>query len=217
MTTALYLIAGIIQMVLTTVMIRQFLRSRSLYLIIPILVFGALIVDNFVVGLGAFIGEGETLKFLNAIRFYTHALFTSWMIIFSFGILRRIGIGWAQSKLLHSLVCIFAAFVTALGVYMDIVKLVLVPKAENGTLRYVNDGFHGPPVPAIIAIIFLMAVGIIVWIKRKSPWVFLGSLAMFICAPLGIRFPVVGQFGEIAFGGAIISGENEAHKAKITN
>lgn len=216
MTTALYLIAGMIQVFLTAVMIRQYLRSKSRYMIIPILVFAALIVDNFVVGLGTFIGEGETLKFLNAIRFYTHAIFTSWIIVFAFGILKRIGIGWAQSKIVHSIVCLFALLMFCVGVYMDIVRLELVPKAENGTLRYVNEGFHFPPIPSIAAILFLMFVGIFVWIKRKSPWTFLGALLMFICAPLGLRFPILGQVGEIAFGGAIISGENQAHQAETS-
>lgn len=216
MITALYLIAGTINLILAIIMIRQYLRSKSLYMIIPILVFIALIVDNYVVGLGEFIGEGATLKFLNAIRFYTHALFTSWIIVFAFGILRRIGIGWAQKKIAHSLVCIFALLMFCVGVYMDIWRLELVPKAENGTLRYVNEGFHFPPIPSIAAILFLMFVGVFVWIKRKSPWTFFGALLMFICAPLGLRFPILGQFGEIAFGGAIISGENQAHQAETS-
>ena len=216
MITALYLVAGTINLVLAIIMIRQYLRSKSLYMIIPILVFIALIVDNYTVGLGEFIGEGATLKFLNAIRFYTHALFTSWIIVFAFGILRRIGIGWAQGKIAHSLVCIFALLMFCVGVYMDIVRLELVPKAENGTLRYVNEGFHFPPIPSIAAILFLMFVGVFVWVKRKSPWTFLGALTMFICAPLGLRFPILGQFGEIAFGGAIISGENQAYQAEKT-
>jgi hypothetical protein len=213
MITALYLIAGIIHIFLTSVMIRQYLRSRSSYMIFPILVFAALIYDNLIVGLGAFIGEGETLKFLNAGRFYTHALFTSWIIVTAFGILKRIGIGWAQRKIAHALFCLLALAMFCLGVFMDIVRLELVVKQENGTLRYVNDGFHGPPIPAIVAIIVLTIVGIIVWVKRKSPWTFLGALLMFICAPLGLKFAIVGQFGEICFGGALISGENEAQKS----
>ena len=212
MTTVLYLIAGTIQIFLTVVMIRQYLRSKSRYMIIPVLVFAALIVDNFVVGLGAFIGAGAVLKFLNAVRFYTHALFTAWIIVFSFGILKRIGVGWAQGKIAHALVCLFALAMCLVGVYLDIIRLELVLKEENGTLRYVNEGIHIPPIPSIVAIIFMMFAGIIVWIRNKSPWTFLGALLMFICAPLGLRFPVLGQFGEIAFGGALISGESEAQK-----
>ena len=212
MITIFYILAGTINLILTIIMIRQYLHSRSIYTIFSILVFAALIYDNYVIALGKFIGEGETLKFLNTGRFYTHALFTSWIIVTAFGILKRIGIGWAQSKIAHSLFCLLALAMFCLGVYMDMILLQLVPKEENGTLRYVNDGFHGPPIPAIIAIIVLTFVGIIVWIKKKSPWTFLGALLMFICAPLGLKFPIVGQFGEICFGGALISGENEAQK-----
>lgn len=214
MITALYLIAGTIQIFLLTIMIRQYLRAKSSYTLIPIFVFAALVIDNYVVGLGTFIGAGETLKFLNAIRFYTHALFTAWIIVFAFGILKRIGVGWAQGKTVHALVCVFALLMCALGVYFDIIRLELVLKEENGTLRYVNEGIKIPPIPSIVAILFMMFVGIVVWIKRKSPWTFLGALVMFICAPLGIRFPVLGQFGEIVFGGALISGESEAQKAE---
>lgn len=214
MTTALYLIAGTIQIFLSVIIYRQYLRSRSWYLIFPMLVYPALVYDNYVVGFGAFVGEGETLKVLNAVRFYTHALFTSWMIIFAFGIIKRIGVGWAQSKVVHSLVCLLATAMFCLGVYMDIVRLELVPKAENGTLRYVNAGFHGAPIPSIVAIVALIITGLILWVRRKSPWTFLGALLMFFSAPLGMLVPILGQFGEIAFGGAIISAEAQAQKTE---
>ena len=212
MTTILFIIAGFIQLFFLLKMIGQYRRSRSPYLAFPILVLAALVADNWIVGFGKFIGEGNTLMFLNAIRFVTHAVFTSFGMIFAFGILKRIGVGFAQSKLAHSIVCVFATLVTLLGIYIDVYKLQLLLKDENGTLRYVNDGFHFPPIPAIITIIFFIVVGIIVWVKTKSPWVFVGSLVMFILAPLGIRTPILGNIGEVFFATGMISGENVAHK-----
>jgi hypothetical protein len=44
--------------------------------------------------------------------------------------------------------------------------------------------------------------------------VFLGALVEFICAPLGLRMPIVGQFGEVAFAGAMIAGEDLSQKSK---
>ncbi len=210
MTTALFILAGAIQLILLFVMIGQYKRSKSPYMAFPILVTAALVADNWIVGFGKFIGEGSFLMFLNSIRFITHALFTSFGMIFSFGILKRIGVGFAQNKTVHAAVCIFTTILTLLGIYMDVYKLQLLLKEENGTMRYINDGFHLPPIPAIITIIFFIIVGIIVWIKTKSPWVFIGSVIMFILAPLGFRIPILGNIGEIVFVGAMISGEKVA-------
>ncbi len=212
MTTFLFIVAGAIQLYLLFVLVKQYKQSRSPYLTFPILVTAALVADNWIVGFGKFIGEGSFLMFLNSIRFITHAVFTSFGMIFAFGILKRIGVGFAQNKTVHAAVCVFATIVTTLGIYMDVYKLQLLFKEENGTMRYVNDGFHLPPIPAIITIIFFTIVGIIIWVKTKSPWVFAGSLIMFILAPLGFRIPILGNIGEIAFVGAMISGEKVASK-----
>jgi hypothetical protein len=212
MTTILFISAGFIQLILLFVLIKQYKQSGSSYLAFPMLIVGALVADNWIVGFGSFIGEGNVLMFLNSIRFITHALFTSFGMIFAFGILKRIGVGFAQKNSVHIAVCIFAVLVTLLGIYMDVYKLQLGLIAEFGTIRYKNVGLAIPPIPAIITIIFFIIVGTIVWVKTKSPWMFLGSLIMFILAPLGFRIPILGNIGEIAFVGAMISGEKTAHK-----
>ncbi len=212
MTTILFILAGAIQLYLLFVMIGQYKKSRSPYLAFPILVIAALVADNWIVGFGKFIGEGSLLMFFNSIRFVTHATFTSFGMIFAFGVLKRIGVGFAQNKTIHAAVCVFATIVTTLGIYMDVYKLQLLFREQNETMRYVNDGFHGPPIPAIMTIIFFTIVGIIVWVKTKSPWVFVGSLIMFILAPIGMRIPILGNIGEIAFVLAMIAGEKVAHE-----
>jgi hypothetical protein len=212
MTTILFILAGFIQLILLFVLIKQYKQSKSSYLAFPMLVVGALTADNWIVGFGSFIGEGAFLMFLNSIRFITHALFTSFGMIFAFGILKRIGVGFAQKKSVHAAVCIFVVLVTLLGIYMDVYKLQLGFVAEFGTIRYKNVGLEMPPIPAIITIIFFIIVGIISWIKTKSPWVFIGSLIMFILAPLGFKIPILGNIGEIAFVGAMISGEKIAQE-----
>lgn len=88
------------------------------------------------------------------------------------------------------------------------------PVQEAETLRYRNGGFQGPPIPSIVVILILTVVGLHLSIRTKRPWVFLDALIEFICAPLGFRFPIVGQFGEVAFCGAMISGEDLAQQAE---
>ncbi len=214
MITFLFIGAGFIQLILLFVMIRQYKQSKSPYLAFPLLVVSALVLDNWVVGFGKFIGEGSWLMVLNSIRFVTHAVFTSWGMIFAFGILKRIGVGWAQKKSIHAAVCIFATLMTLLGIYMDVYRLQLGLVAEFGTLRYKNVGLEIPPIPAILTILFFLMVGIIVWVKQKSPWFFFGSLIMFLLAPLGFRIPILGNIGEIAFVGAMISGEKTAREGE---
>ena len=97
---------------------------------------------------------------------------------------------------------------------MDILNLQMEPVQEAKTLRYRNGGFQGPPIPSIAVILILTVVGLHLWIKTKKPGVFLGALIECICAPPGFRFPIVGQFGEVAFCGAMISGEDLPQQAE---
>ena len=213
MLTALFLIAALFQLWLASVLFKQYRRGGSPYTLIALAVVIALILDNLIVGIGRFIGEGDLLKALNSIRFITHALFTSWMLLFVLDVARRCGLRWAENKIVKALFWLGAIGLTALGTYMDIIRLQLVPRVTGDTLRYVNDGFHGPPLPAIMVILVMTIVGLLIWRKTKSPWVFVCALVEFICAPLGLRIPIVGQFGEIAFAGAMIAGEDVAQKA----
>ena len=214
MLTTLYLLAAALQTVLAVIVFRQYQRGRSRFTLIPFLVILALVADNFVIAIGRFIGEGDTLKALNSIRFITHALFTSWLVVFTLDIARRAGLQWAKSNVVQYFFWGLAIALCALGVYMDILKLQMEPVQEAETLRYRNGGFEGPPIPYIVVILILTVVGLQLWIKTKKPWVFLGALIEFICAPLGFRFPIVGQFGEVALCGAMISGEDLAQQAE---
>jgi hypothetical protein len=214
MLTILYLLAAALQTFLAAIMFRQYQRGYSRFTLIPFLVILALIADNFIIGIGRFIGEGDTLKALNSIRSITHALFTAWLVVFSHDIARRAGLQWAKGNGVQYLFWGLAIALCALGVYMDILKLQMEPVQEAETLRYRNGGFQGPPIPSIVVILILTVVGLHLWIKTKKPWVFFGALIEFVCAPVGFRFPIVGQLGEVAFCGALISGEDLAQQAE---
>ena len=214
MLTALYLLAAALQVVLVVIMLRLYQRGRSPYALIPFFVMLALIADNFIIGIGRFIGAGETLKAINSLRFITHALFTSWMIVFTLDIARRAGLQWAQHNWAKYLFWGLAIALCVLGVYMDIVQLQMEPVLDAETLRYRNAGHKGPPIPSIVVILVMTVVGLHLWIRTKTPWVFVGALIEFICAPLGFRIPIIGQLGEVAFCGAMITGEQLAQNAE---
>jgi hypothetical protein len=196
MLTLYYIAVAVIQAILFLVLLRLWKKSGSIYAIFPLIVIAGIIYDNLIIGLGAYIGEGDLLKWLNVPRFVIHAFFTPLIMIFGFGVARRCGVGFAQSKTAHIVICVFATLMVLLGIYEELFKMNLVPIAEDGTLRYKNDP-SSPPLPAIATIVVAMILGIFVWIKTKKPWYFLGSLGMFVFAPLAPKFVWAGNLGEI--------------------
>jgi hypothetical protein len=213
MLTAYYVGVAAIQFVLFIILFRLWQKSKSTYVIFPLIVILGIIYDNLIIGLGAYIGEGELLKTLNVPRFVIHAFFTPLIMIFGFGVARRAGVGFAQSRNWHIAICVFTTLMVLLGIYEELVKMNLVPIREDGTLRYKNDP-SSPPLPAIATIIVAMILGIFVWIKTKKPWYFLGSLGMFIFAPMAAKFVWAGNLGEIFMNLGGIGGEKTAQESK---
>ncbi len=212
--TIYYIAVALIQTFLAVIMFRLWRKSGSIYPIFPLIVILGIIYDNLIIGFGSFIGEGELLKALNVPRFVIHAFFTPCIMIFAIGVARRVGIGWAQSKLAHILICVLATAMIALGVYHEIIQIALVSKAEYGTLRYVNSAAQGPPIPAIATIIVVMIIAIFVWVKTKKPWYFFGTLLMFLLAPMAAKFLWAGNLGEIFMNLGGIFGEKTAQDQK---
>lgn len=210
MMTVLYIVLGIAQAVIFVFGMRLYSRSRNWYALLAVLPIAFLIYDNFIIAAGTTIGEGELLKSLNAVRFYAHALLTPLLIIFGFGVARRAGVSWAQSRRNHAIFCTLATGLVLMGVYIDVLNLTLEVKAEEGLVRYVNTFFKGPPVPSIVTIIVLAIVGFFVWRKGKSWWMAVGSILMFVGALVGLRVVGVSNLGEVAMTSALVDGERSA-------
>lgn len=176
--------------------------KRNSYVLLLLLVLTGLFYDTLIIGIGKFIGEGNFLKTLNAGRFYVHALLTPTMIIFGFGILRKAGVKWAQNRTTHIVVCIFTTLLIALGAYSDILRLDLQTEVVADTLRYVNEGgLKGPPIPAILTIIFLIVSGISLWRSTGWMWFAIGAFVMFIAAGAGLGdMFYIGNLGEVILG-----------------
>ncbi len=213
MLTLYYISVAVIQIVLFVILFRLWRKSGSIYVIFPLIVILGIIYDNLIIGFGAYIGEGDLLKWLNVPRFAIHAFFTPLMMIFGFGVARRCGVGFAQSKNWHIVICVFTTLMVLLGIYEELIKMNLVPIAEDGTLRYKNSP-SSAPIPAIMTIIVAMILGIFIWIKTKKPWYFLGSIGMFIFAPLAPKFVWAGNMGEIFMNSGSIFAEKTAQENK---
>lgn len=201
MLTAMYFVYTLIMVGLLAVALRIKPGRQRTYLWLLLVVLVGLVYDNFIIAIGSFIGEGDLLKTLNAGRFAGHALGTPLLTIFAFGILRSAGQGWAQSKVWHAVICLFTTALVGLGVFNDIIRLELAPRALADTFRYVNVAVKGPPIPSIATIMALIVMGIFLWRKTGWQWLAVGSLVMFVAAAAGTGDRIFfANFGEAVLG-----------------
>ena len=99
-----------------------------------------------------------------------------------------------------------ATILVALGIYIDILNLNLVFESESGIVKYVNDYvlIPGPPIPAVLTIVFVLVFGVMMWRNIKWPWLFVVSLLMFIAAPMA-SIPIFQNIGEVAFAAGLVT------------
>lgn len=202
MLTVLYIVFVAAFAYLTWQSVGVYQSKRSSYALLLLIVLAGLAYDVLIILLGRFIGEGELLKTLNAGRYLVHGLATPAMIIFGFGVLRNAGMQWAQSRTAHIVVCVVVTLLIALGVYEDVLALNLETKTVMDILRYTNEGgIKGPPIPAMLTIIFLIVAGISLWRKTGWWWLAAGSIFMFIAAGAGMGdMFYIGNLGEVVLG-----------------
>lgn len=204
MQSVIFLLMAAIHFVFFFLAVRLFLQRRSIFTGIVCLVVLGLAWDNLTVGLGATLGEGGLLRGLNSGRYAMHALFTPLLIMFAASTARRVGIGWANNKVVLSFLGLLTVAMIALGVWDDIVQLELAPVSEAGTFRYINASTAGPPIPAIVTIVVMIVVGAFIWRKHKWAVLCLGAILMFIAAGAGASILLLANAGEILFAGSII-------------
>ena len=206
-----YLAVAAVQSYLAYRAYRLFRTTKHWYALPLLIVVCGIVYDNLVIGFGSFIGEGELLKSLNIMRFVIHAVFTPMIMIFAWGVARRLGFGITRSRVAHAVVCLLALALIAFGIYEDLIKSTFVVVAENGLLRY-KPVASMPPIPAIVTIIWTMVIGAFAWWKTRSPWFFVGPFLFFLMAPFAPKLLWIGNLGEILMNIGLISGETNAQK-----
>ncbi|MDX1377971.1 MAG: hypothetical protein R3307_03910 [Anaerolineales bacterium] len=206
MQSFIFLIVGLIQLSIAIYGTKQTRRHFNWYALLVLIVVYGLAYDNLVLASGVLIGEGAALKALNAPRFWIHALFTPTMIIAAFGALRLTGSKFGKSRTAHIVICVVATTLIALGSYIDLINLDLVFEPQDGVLKYANHfaPIPGPPIPAAVTIIFVLVFGVMMWRNIKWPWLLVGSLLMFIAAPMA-SVPIFQNIGEIAFAAGLVT------------
>lgn len=152
------------------------------YSVFQLIVSLSLAYDNGIIAAGHLIGEGERLLALSSLRFWLHAFATPLLVLVSYQILRSSGIKFAKNNITN-----VAAWLITVGlVIYQIISFTLyevkhlTPIEEYGVLRYMAEGHQGPPIMVIIVGMILLFVGLIIFLKLKGKWMFVGTTLLFV-------------------------------------
>ncbi len=167
--------------------------GKPLHLLTALVCFG-LFYDALIIALGSLLGDGALFFFLSRLRFVFHgALIPLLFPICAYAL--GFNKGW------KTVVWIFTGLLITLGVAEGFVTDLSVQRLA-GVLRCSSgDGTPGwaKAVSGILSygtVVPLIAAGVIVWIKQKTPALFLAGFLMFAFSALG---PATGNFDLIFF------------------
>lgn len=183
-----------IHVVFMVVLFTGYKKSKNmLYLLSGLITFG-LFYDALILALGGVMTDGALLAGLSRIRFVSHgALIPLIFAICAYALnLKNIAL---------KAVWIFTGILVVLGIAEGFAVELVLKDAAN-IIRYASG--DGTPawaeaVSGVLSygtVIPLMIVGIIVWVKQKTPTLFLSGFLMFLFSALG---PATGNFDIIFY------------------
>ncbi|MED5800568.1 hypothetical protein VX037_05950 [Gordonia sp. Z-3] len=153
--------------------------------------------DNIAVAVGRLVGYGDTLSAINLPRFWIHAIAVPLLIVAAGNLVGRLGVEQARTRNVTLGGWALVVMLMVIGFVEDVVRLDLEPEDAGDALRYVNAGFDGPPLPAIITVLAILVLGVMAFRYAGFPWLFVGALVMLIAAPIGSMLLWVGNLGEL--------------------
>jgi hypothetical protein len=149
-------------------------KSSSLAMIVTPLLLVSLSYDNFILGSGTFIGAGEALEKLSMIRFLLHYLIVPLFIVIGVELAHRAGAAWANT-IVRVLSWGLAFGLAGIDITKNYIGLELKPELFAGMLRYVPETLSGPPIITIVVNLFMLLIGIGIWVRLGWPLLFIGT------------------------------------------
>lgn len=163
-------------------------NTSPFYMLFLPLVIAGLIYDNIMIGIGSFIGGGDTLRSLSILRFWFHALFTPTLVLFAYGLAKYSTITWAKKPvagilfLLTTFALIGYEIIETLSQRTEVIR-------EYGIVRYTLVGSSGPPLMVLIVAIILLFVGISLFRKTRWSSMMIGVAVMIVGSAVPIPIP----------------------------
>lgn len=190
---ALWLIAAIELVIMLLALKGSGKGKKPLHLLTGLVCFG-LFYDALIIALGSRLGEGAAFMFLSRLRFVFHgALIPLLFAICAYAL--DLGKTW------KTIVWIFTGVLIVLGVAEGFATDLSVQQVA-GVLRCTSgEGTPGwaKAVSSVLSygtVVPLIIAGIVVWIRQKTPALFLAGFLMFAFSALG---PATGNFDLIFF------------------
>lgn len=140
-----------------------------------LVVMAALFYDNGMLAVGKFIGENESLKMLNAARYWMHAFFTPLLILYGWRLLVAANFDWAAKKLTVWIAAALTVSVIIIEIVTEAWGLSLKPVWKHGILFYEKSAVSSNLPFMIIAVctVLLLTSLLIGW-KKKQPLLLIG-------------------------------------------
>ena len=184
----------LIHLVLLVIAFREYARTKKpLFLLTGLIVLG-LFYDALILSLGSILPDGALFRTLSRLRFVFHgALIPLIFAICAYAL--------DFNKTWKTIVWIFTGILIVLGIAEGFATDLSLQQVA-GILRYTSgDGTPGwaSAVSGVLSygtVIPLIIAGIIVWIRQKTPALFLAGFLMFLFSALG---PATGNFDLIFF------------------
>ncbi|MFD5214673.1 hypothetical protein [Microbacterium sp. NPDC058345] len=146
---------------------------------LTVLLVAALVYDNAVLALGVIIGEGETLRFANGLRFWMHAFVTPLLVLVGWDAMTRAGIGWAKRGWAAATAATLSAGLIVWQLTTSTARMELIAETAFGAISYADaNAPEGPPIMALIVVAVLLLAGILIWVRQKWPWLAIAAVVM---------------------------------------
>ena len=219
LTTIGYTIIAIVNFGLLLWCIRLLRQTKSWLSLCVMLPMTLLWFDSIIIGYGKYIGEGDTLLMLSYPRYWSHALLLPAMYVSAILIAKEAGFKILGSDLAVKLSIVFALCLSAYDGYLTSLNEYF-PLCVADTLRYATSvsaaqacypeqigmGSSHFPFAPIGAIVLLLILGVMLWVRHKWPWLAVGSAVMFGVngVPQDIAGPIFSNMGEPVISGALI-------------
>ncbi|WP_371189372.1 hypothetical protein [Thalassotalea maritima] len=157
--------------------------------------------DNIVVMLSSIYGADERLSIMHQMRWYLHSLILPFLTVFTYKMLEHAGYQGVRStwcKLLFVLVTVISL---GYGIWHEILNLELTTRMVSTPLgdieRFVAVS-KAPPFATIGTNLFAIIWSVVIWKKARWPWMFAGSLTIFLINGASVASPYGFLFGNMA-------------------
>lgn len=220
MYTVVYFLIGSVNLALLIYALRAWRRTGSLTVFLIILPMAFLWYDNYVIAAGAALGEGPLLKALSFVRFASHYLLLPlWFIVIA-RLMRAADYRLGRAGWLHAGAVLITFGFAGWEIY-EFLHLDLLPVCLGDTLRYstfvgegqecyagmAGSGGYVPLAGSFALILLLLILGGALWRTHRWPWLFGGTLVMFVFAgiPSSVAGPFLSNIAEPVINAAILA------------